>query len=253
MVCLVNLLLNILDKSQVRIEQPEKPETIVKKLSKKFEKKARKKEYPVNVVTEVYGPLYSEIKSNILALEKKWYRHIDFDTWRAMQYDERHFVVDEEFEKRLDGFLESLQKYGNAVIRLRREILPNIINEQSEREFKVKPEQISLRIKYKQTRGLTQTSPNIVDCLISQTHPKDYVLQKARPESEIVEFEILFDNVPANSTITAKFDAFWESCQKRMKKNVTHNFVIEENDKLLKEAKNLEKEIAKRIKEQMKI
>lgn len=43
MVCLVNLLLDILDKSQVRIEQPERPEILVKKLCKKPEKRYGKR------------------------------------------------------------------------------------------------------------------------------------------------------------------------------------------------------------------
>lgn len=96
---------------------------------------------------------------------------------------------------------------------------------------------------------------NIIDCLISQTHPRDRAL---RDTSEVSNVEC-FVNVrqrggtPFHSHDLAKFNECWESCLKRMKEDKTYKFIIEENDKLLTEAKNVKKEIVKRIEEPWKI
>jgi hypothetical protein len=251
MVCLVNLLLKILEKSKVRMEQPQRHEKTARKPSQKEERRARKRECPVNVVKEVLGPLFSGIKSIILPLEDKWYRRIALIEWREMQDDERYFVVDEAVREKLDVLNRRLEEYSNAIYKLKEIIIPDILDEEGERIFGTSIDKLGITIKYKERNKIISQSCNIVECLISKIHPMDYVL-KGDVEKELVDFEIEFGQVPAGSQVRKKFDEFWQSCVTRMEKNDVYNFVIKENDKLLGEANRLKKEIAKRIQEQLR-
>ena len=66
---------------------------------KRTQERAWKREYGVQIAEEVYGSLFSAIKSVILPLEEKWYRPLSFDAWGAMQYDHRCFMVDKKFRE----------------------------------------------------------------------------------------------------------------------------------------------------------
>ena len=52
---------------------------------------------------------------------------------------------------------------------------------------------------------------------------------------------------------TEKITAFWESCLKIVNDNETYQFIIEENEELLREAKSIKKELIRRIEEPWKI
>lgn len=254
MVSLVNLLLNILEKSQVRVEQPKKPETTVKKPSQKLEKRAWKKEHLIGVVEQVYGHLHRQVKWIVWSLEKKHYRNVNFEEWGQFQEDHRYFMVDEKFRTELDEFFERVRAYNGAIIRFENTILPRIVNEETKRVFNVDTDE-HVRLQVKGVKGHRPYSgtPNIIRCLISQTHPKDEFL---RDESEISSIEC-YVNIKQRNGETfhshglSKFDEFWELCIARMMKDKTYNFVIEENDKLLEKARKIKKGITKRIQEQL--
>ena len=205
------------------------------------QKRAWEREYSVKIAEEVYGSLFRGIKGIILSLENKWYRQLSFDPWWEMQEDHRYFMVDEKFRIKLDEFSERLQSYSRAVYELRNTILPRIVNKETKRVFNVEPDKILiLEVKYKENHRNISTSPNIIECLIANTHPKDHAL---RNKSGISYVEC-FINIPRrnqpvfHSHDVNKFNVFWESCLKRMTEDKTYKFIIEENDKLLKEARN---------------
>ncbi len=69
---------------------------------------------------------------------------------------------------------------------------------------------------------------------------------------QLIDFEIGFGQVPADSQIRDKFNEFWDSCVARIEDDDVYKLVFEENDVLLEEARNLKEEIAKRIQEQFR-
>ena len=225
-------------------------------INKQSQERAWKREYALRLVEEVYSVLFNSLRRITSSLERKIYYHVSFVEWYGMKEDYRYFMVDKKFRAKLDDFFEKMEGYGTAVIRLRQTILPEILNEETERVFNVQAEKhATLEVKYKRRRDVIATSPRIVDCLISRTHPKEDVLAES-PESSVIECFVNFrqrDGKPFHSHDVAKFDEFWESCLERMKSNETYQFVIGENDRLLDEARNLEKEIIKRIEEPWKI
>ena len=222
----------------------------------KTQKRAWKREYSVRIAEEVYGSLFSGIKGIILALERKGYWHLGFDAWRTMQDDHRYFMVEKKFRIKLDDFFKRLENYNTAISKLRGDILPEIVYQETERVFNIEPDEITrLDVKYKEKRRSISSSSDIINCLISETHPRDHAL---RDTSEVSDVEC-FVNVRQRGGTTFRshdmneFSKFWESCLRRTKEDKTYKFVSEENDKLLVEARNVQKEIVKRIEEPWKI
>jgi len=223
---------------------------------KHTQERAWKREYGVEIAEEVYGSLFAEIKGIIRSLEDKWYRQLSLDAWREMQDDHRYFMVDEKFRTKLDELFQRVQDYNMAVYKLENIILPKIVNEETKRVFNVDTdEHARLEVKYVEGSSPHSGVSNTIRCLISQTHPKDDVLRGA---TEFSNVECLVnvrrrDGTTFHDHDMEKFNQFWESCLRRMKEDKTYNFIIEENEKLLKEARNLKKEIVKRIEEPWKI
>jgi len=173
-----------------------------------------------------------------------------------MQDDHRYFMVDEKFRAKLDNFDERIEKYDLSVNEVTREILPEIIKEAIKETFNVEAlKQVSLEVKYKQKNRNFSTSPNLIQCLISATHPKDHVLKsKANVSNAQLDFKIPKRNGEVfHSTNLDKFNEFWSLCETKLNENETCKFVIEEDEKLLTEARNIKKEIVKRIEEPWKI
>lgn len=222
----------------------------------KTQKRAWKREYSVKIAETVYGTLFGKVNYILRLLEKKVYHQLDFEEWRQIQVDHRYFMVEGKFRTRLDNFLERVQRYSDAVSRLRSTILPKIANEETERVFNLEAfGHASLNVEYKHKRDNFSESPHIIPCLVSKTHPKDRVF-RGKSEISNVKFDIRIKKLDGgfyHSDEVAKFDEFWESCVRRMKEDKTYKFIIEENEKLLEDARKLQKEIVKRIEEPWKI
>lgn len=219
------------------------------------QKRAWKREYAVKIAETVYGSLFREVQNGIRSLERKSYWHLSFREWWEMKKDHRYFMVEEKFRAKLDEFLERVENYGRAVGELRNTVLPEILNEETERVFDVETEKTAnLEVKYKEKHRNVSASTNTMECLISETHPKDRALRNLSGISNVeclVDIR-LRDGKTFHSHDLEKFNEFWQSCLRRMKEDETYKFVIEENEKLLEEARNVKKEIVKRIEEPWK-
>lgn len=220
------------------------------------QKRAWKREYSIKIAETIYGSLFNSLRRIIPSLERKHYGQLSFGEWETMQRDHRYFMVDRKFRTKLDHLLKRVQDYSMAVNKLRNTVLPKITNEETERVFNVETEEnATLEVKYKEKHHNVSTSPRIINCLISETHPKN---RATRNLSGISNIECLVyirqrDGKTFHSHDLTKFNEFWQSCLRRMKEGETYKFVIEENEKLLEEARNVRKEIVKRIEEPWKI
>lgn len=163
-------------------------------------------------------------------------------------------MVDEIFRKKLDTFFERVRKYNDSVNELRTRILPDIINKEVKRVFLtgVLAEEINLEVRYKDGTHIVSTSPKIIDCLISEIHPKDFAV-RSNPEAVVLEFHLKYGQVPADTKDVGKFDEFWMSCLSRMKEDKTYQSILKEADGLLEEAKDVRKRIVELIEEPWKI
>ena len=218
------------------------------------QKRAWKREYSVKIAETVYGTLFKDMKNLIRSLERKNHDWLNFLNWGQIQEDHRYLMVDEKFRQRLDQFSERVERYSRATSQLRNVILPKILIEETEKIFETKvDEKPRLDVKYMEGRKRVSTSPNLVECLVSKTHPID---DATRNKSEISGIECIVEIKPIDGQAihdTTKFDEFWKSCLVRMEEDKTYKFIIEENQKLLEEANKMQKELIQRIEKPWRI
>ena len=218
----------------------------------KTQKRAWKREYSIKIVETVYSDLFRTIKNNILSLESKGYRRITFGDWDTMQDDHRYLMVDEKFRTKLDEFCKRMENYSSAIYELREVILKRVAKEETKRIFNVELLNIpQFEVKYKEDNHDHQQTVNYTNCLITDTYPTKHVSkEKPNISNSMLTIRIRsLDGETHHFHDKDKVKEFWESCIKRMKEHNTYKFVIEENDKLLDEARKMNKEIGNRIEE----
>lgn len=221
------------------------------------QKRAWKREYSVRIAEEVYGSLFRGVKNIIQSLENRGYWYIDFGVWREMQDDHRYFMVEEGFRVKLDQFRERLERYSRTVTKVRGQILPRIVMEETERVFGVKTDGIPrVNVRYMKGRRPTSASSNLIDCLISQTHPIKHATRNEESISEItslLEIKPIGEKNNVKSEKKTELDELWKSSLKRTREDESYKFIVEENSILLEQAIKMKQEIANRIQEPWKI
>lgn len=224
--------------------------------------RAWRREYAVKIAEEVYGNLFKSLRNIIQSLESKHQIYwISFDSWKEFQQDHRYFMVDKNFRDRLDDFSKKLDSYSKAAVEMGNKVR-KIIMEETERVFGKKIRHSPrLQITYMNGYSRVETNSDLVECLVSETYPIDF-LKTSKPEATGIDFNLevtLIDNIQSKMSYATNprvlgFDGgFWQTCLKRMKENETYKFVTEENCKILEEAKKVQEEIIKRIEEPWKI
>lgn len=226
------------------------------------QKRTWKREYSVKIVEEVYGALYNSIIGIIRNLEEKYYNGLDFSIWRGFQVQHRYFMVDEEFRNRLDSFSESVEKYTKACLQLQQRILPNILKQAIKEVFNVEVEgKPNLEVNYVKNQKNFSTKTLTLDKLT-----KSYSLSEIVDETLKYEDKSIISNISVNINAkkpyssgwfncseSKKVEIFWGTCLKKMKSHETYVFIVEENERLLKETQKIKKELIKRIEEPWKI
>jgi len=214
--------------------------------------RAWKREYAVKIAEEIYGNLFKQMKNIIECLEKKYYIYwISFEAWRDIQESHRYYMVNENFRERLDNFYKRLERYTHDTVELGSEVR-KIVIEETERVFGKKAREIpNLGISYTKGYSRIGTNRDLIECIISETHPR-----KTEPEASDIEFTLTITSIDNQTTPiheSKEFDEFWQSCLRRMKKSKIYRLVTEENPKMLARAKIVREEIVKAIGEPWKI
>lgn len=127
-----------------------------------------------------------------------------------------------------------------------------IVIEEIERVFGKKVSQIpNLGISYTKGYSHMGTNQDLIECIVSETHPR-----KTEPEASDIEFTLTITSIDSQTTPiheSKEFDEFWQSCLRRMKESKIYRLVTEEKPKILEDAKNVRQEIVKAIGEPWKI
>lgn len=227
----------------------------------KMQKRAWKREYSIKIVEEVYGELFKDVNLAIQFLEKKFYKALSFRKWVQFQADYRYFMVDEKFRDRLSAFSRKVEEYNDSCNQLDNRILPKIMKQVATRVFGFEPEdKPSLDIRYKKKNKIHSTSPILNEKLRKKRSLSDIIDDALRydDKSEIsnVEVTVSFLKADRSSFVSSdleKIKVFWGSCLKIVNNNETYQFIVEENEELLREAKSIKKELIRRIEEPWKI
>jgi len=220
--------------------------------------RAWKREYAIKTVEEVYGNLFKDMKTIIRSLEEKIYiYYVSFSKWSEFQQDHRYFMVDNNFRLRLDNFDERLERYSRTTLKLN-DVLGKVVIEEVERVYGEKTNQIpQVEVRFMRGRSESSTFTELIRCLATQTHPLE-IPKKIQSDATNPNLNLIITSIDNKTSKipysqNGSFEKFWQSCIKRMKEDQTYRFLVEENNKILEDARILREEIVKRIEKPWKI
>ena len=206
---------------------------------------------------ELYGQLKKSILVIISRLEGKYYQDIHFRLWKNIRQDDRYHLFDKELRGQLDGFLEKIKKYSAAIIELDSNIIPEIIDDAIVTVFNVERSSFDRIIIFVhlalKNRPRFQTSISELGYYLKKNQSLIEVIhQKAKVNSieaeEIESIQMLIPLSTYDVTDENKITKFWDISLRIVKNVRKYKFVVEENEVLLEEAKEIKEAIIKRIK-----
>jgi hypothetical protein len=164
-------------------------------------------------------------------------------------------MVEKGLRDKLDLFTGQLDDYSNGALKLGSEIR-NIIFEEIERVYGVKTNQVpTTEVSFMKRYTRCSYMPELVQCVLSETSPIDFVRKK---ETEISDLEMILiiasvDGRQTHVHYSSDFDKFWQSCLRKMRENASYKAIASENIKIGQEALNLQYELSERIEKPWKI
>jgi hypothetical protein len=243
------------------------------------QKRIWKREYSLRAIEQIYSPLYGVIIELIKILEQKDNRNWSFGHWDSVEKDYRYFMVDKKFRAKLDAFSNDMKKRNDAINKLETLLIPQIIKDTARETFPEKPndsQPLSLDIEmYLKGKQKVSFQPNLIFHLKKhQTLDDiaDYATQNLSLKKEEISdvcSKIVFwkeenpldpyrQNLEKKGdhsqskfvSINQKYNLdFYAKCLHKTELLQEYQLVIGENDKLLEYAKEIKKELIKRIEE----
>lgn len=165
-------------------------------------------------------------------------------------------MVDEDFRKKLDHFAKDFENFSDTIYKVSNEVIPQVTIDTTEILTGDRPLKMPIiHVSYKSKNNSIGSNVRTEDCLISLTHP---IKSATKYEKEVSDerFYITYDTErKKNQTIadTIKLEEYWQNIVNKFSQNKSYKFMLAENERLLGEAKKLQKEIAQRIEEPWKI
>lgn len=207
---------------------------------------------------EILGQLKKTILYIISTLERRNYETLDFSIWRSMRQDERCHLLDEELREKLDDFLEKISKYSDVISKLDWRIIPDIIDDSvlafSGSDYSAHGDPIiNITFNLKKKPSIRRSVTELKYYLKTQQTLAEIINHKAEvnniKEEEIKSYSLAlsFSSTTGEISDTKKITNFWNECLSKMKSVSEFQHVVEENDILLKKAKEIKDELIKRI------
>ena len=231
------------------------------------------------VKREIYGQLKTALLYIIPKLENKDYQSITLDSWDTIQRSEKHHFVDKDLRERLDKLLEKINQYNSAIVNLDNKLLPKIAKETAKEVFDAEPEHPTLNFSMfflglkRPTRPAESYAFNMLYHL-KRKHSMDEIASYAKTSLGIENTEIVtagmmisylkayepfnldrqkrekeqdFSHSKFETTNSELITKFWEWCLDKLESAPEHKLMLEENESILKEAREILPELIKRI------
>jgi len=224
---------------------------------KHTQERAWKREYAIKSIETVHGPMFVGMNNVLSELQKSPCYQVGFFEWSEIQNSYQYLMIDEEFKKRVENFFTKLEKYNEAILTARREVMDRIILEEAQHRFSSyrldRLPQFLVKISQSQSEYA-----NLIDCLFLQKHPVEYIAEMF-PHLKNPEYYISLYrggkviDLHYKDSSKRKIDKMWKSCQERAEKDLTIQLIRREHDELLVKTQELIKELIKHIQEPWKI
>jgi hypothetical protein len=225
------------------------------------QKRLWKREYTVKITEQVYGELFGEIKNILNCLENDYLRQIVIQgKWSHIQNDHRYFMVDKRFREEIDSFFKSVEKYNSDCYTIEAKIIPIIIKNQLEVNFKKTARSLpQLVFSYWFDKQRIDTGISVESNLrelktfkeIEQNELQGLDSSKVTNRHFIIRvvdayYYEIDDNDP-------RVSAYWDACLKSLREDKTFASLPTEKQNLLKQTTEIKSSLEKRISEPWKV
>lgn len=219
------------------------------------QKRAWKREYTLETIEKVYGPLFEEIDQLLRYMTMETYFALSTPKWQEIKSTYRYLMLDESFKKNTEKFYEKVGAFNKTLIKILREIIDTIVKEEAEKFLRFKPKTIDLMVKGKRFNEWTSLNVDIPLTLLKRKQPIEMV-SDLYPELNNPSFRLEITSPSGNPYSYThpewmkEFDEFWKRSSRRLEANHTVKTLRKQYDELVRELKKIRKELETRIQQQ---
>jgi hypothetical protein len=170
-------------------------------------------------------------------------------------------LVDLKLRRRLDALLDRIAKYNAAIEELDETILPKIVTDGitevfQEGEIDLNAHYTNLVIEYTRKNEGYETRCELVSAFKKKLELSATIKRALKEDYETsviskLSLELNFNRGGAhyeiNKTDQEDILKFWSTCLQKIENDPKHKFVVEENENLLKESREILAELIKRL------
>jgi hypothetical protein len=204
---------------------------------------------------KIYGQLKKSVTNIISTLEDRSYHRFLLEPWSDIQVDDRYHLVSEKLRNKLDDFSEKIEEYMSAINKIDFKILERITQDVANEIFEKDQStagRVHLSILLFRKRGNPlNRSVAIRDGLIKNLTIEEAIDCERKKENlskkEVKHTELELQYYGESTKDIQMINNFWDRCLKRLESIPEYKFIVEKNDVLAEEAKEIRKELIKRI------
>lgn len=190
------------------------------------QKRVWKREYTLETIEKVYGPLFEEIDQLLRYMTMETYSTLSTPKWQEIKSTYRYLMLDEDFKRRTEQFYKRVGVFNKTLIKILREVLDTIVKEEAEEFLGFKPKTIDLIVKGRRFNAWTSLKVDIPLTLLKRKQPIEMVAD-LYPELKKLSFHLEIMNPSGNPYSYThpewmkEFDKFWKRSSKRLEANDT--------------------------------
>jgi hypothetical protein len=213
-----------------------------------------KREYALRNTKMVYGPLFESVEEILRsngneAFPQKFF----FNKWSEIKKTYQYLTIEDAFRDRLDRFSEKIESYTKRFEGVM-QFAQTVVIEETRIAY---PSYREVYPAFVVTTITGDRHISTAESLIRQEHPYTSALREYEThEYQIVLRPIKSGMVPSfkyEGEARAIYDEMWNKCHERMEKSSDVQAIRKEYPEILKELREIRKELARRIQEPWKI
>lgn len=222
---------------------------------KKAQERAWKREYTLDIIEKVYGPLFEEIDKLLRHMKNEYYEMLSTPKLWEIESTYRYLMLDEDFKRNVKQFYGKVEAFNKTLTRIRREILDTIVKEEAERFLGFQPKTLELVVKGKSFNEWTSMKVEIPLTLLKRKQPIQMV-SDLYPELKEPSFSLEIISPSGNPYSYThpewmkEFDKFWKRSSKRLEEDLTVKTLRKQFSELVQEMEKVRKELGTRIQRQ---
>ena len=225
---------------------------------RKTQERAWKREYTLDIIQKIYGPLFEEIDTFLRYMRMEIYQSLSTPKWWEIKSTYTYLMLDEGFKRKMEQLYEKVEVFNRTLIKIQKETIATIVKEEAEKFLGFQPKALDLVVKGKQFNEWTSRKVEIPLTLLKRKQPIEMV-SDLYPELKEPSFHLEIINPSGNPYSYThpdwikEFDKFWKRSSRRLEANFTVKTLRKQYSELIEEMEKTKKELETRIQQQWKV